>query len=84
MPHPAVKRRRKQAFGVGLAGVLATLIAFQLGVGRRAELDTLDLRLLHFSPLPPSGDLLYVDIDDRSIDELGRWPWPREILAGAI
>ncbi len=30
------------------------------------------------NPLPPAEDLLIVGIDERSLQEIGRWPWPRE------
>ncbi|MGK6318194.1 EAL domain-containing protein [Sphingomonas sp. DT-204] len=26
---------------------------------------------------PPSGDIVVVTIDDRSLEQVGRWPWPR-------
>lgn len=29
-------------------------------------------------------DLIHVDIDDLSIERLGRWPWPRQQIAGII
>ncbi|MDC7711812.1 diguanylate cyclase [Vogesella indigofera] len=31
-----------------------------------------------------SDDIVIVAIDEKSLAELGRWPWPRELLAGAI
>lgn len=33
---------------------------------------------MQFSQLPIPDDLLVIDIDDKSISELGRWPWPRK------
>lgn len=30
---------------------------------------------------PPSSQLLFIDIDERSIAELGPWPWPRPVIA---
>jgi adenylate cyclase len=32
----------------------------------------------------PDGTVAIVAIDDKSIAELGRWPWPRTILAQLI
>ncbi|MCJ7773561.1 MAG: CHASE2 domain-containing protein, partial [Desulfobacterales bacterium] len=32
----------------------------------------------------PSNEILIVDIDNASIEELGRWPWPRSIIAKGI
>ncbi len=48
------------------------------------ELKTLDLRFLYANPTPESGDLVCIDIDDASIDQVGRWPWPRDVQAGVI
>lgn len=32
----------------------------------------------------PSSDIVLVTIDDPSLQELGRWPWPRPVLAALI
>ncbi len=40
------------------------------------ESTTLDLRFKSRSGLPLSPRLVHVDIDDRSIERWGRWPWP--------
>lgn len=44
----------------------------------------LDGRFRYFSNAPPSDYIVHIDIDDRSLEELGRWPWPRRQLAGII
>ena len=35
--------------------------------------------LLRISERAPASDILIVGIDDRSLKELGRWPWSREV-----
>jgi len=45
------------------------------------ELKMLDLRFLSRGKLPPSGEVALVTIDEKSLAELGRWPWPRVRLA---
>lgn len=35
-------------------------------------------------PLKPSGEVVIVDIDNRSLQEAGQWPWPRSEVARAI
>ncbi len=35
--------------------------------------------MLRLSERPPASDILIVTIDDRSLAELGRWPWDREV-----
>ncbi|MBN1554445.1 MAG: adenylate/guanylate cyclase domain-containing protein [Phycisphaerae bacterium] len=72
------------SFLLGVTGTVLILIAHGLGFDDKAELQTLDWRLQHAAPHEPPADILHVDIDDRSLSELGRWPWPREQLAGVI
>jgi len=69
---------------LGFVGVLAVLCLYLLGWDRRAELHALDLRLRHGSRLAPSPDIVLVAVDDSSLEELGRWPWPRERLAAIV
>ncbi|NWB31757.1 CHASE2 domain-containing protein [Pseudomonas gingeri] len=38
-------------------------------------------RLSRWSPLPIDPRILLVTIDDRSLETLGRWPWPRSVHA---
>lgn len=37
-----------------------------------------------FSSLPASDDLAIIEIDDKSLDTLGHWPWPRSTHARLI
>lgn len=43
-----------------------------------------DIRLTLTSPPPPDGRVAIVAIDNRSIKEIGRWPWPRRVTAELI
>jgi CHASE2 domain-containing sensor protein/nitrogen-specific signal transduction histidine kinase len=51
----------------------------------RNSTQTLDLLLYdslqRFSQMPPADDLIIIDIDEKSIDALGRWPWSRKTHA---
>ncbi len=70
-----------------LLGVAATLLvaAFHLaGWDRRGELQALDFRFAHLSTAPENDRIVHIDIDDRSLEELGRWPWDRARLAGIV
>ena len=42
------------------------------------EMRLMDLRFATFDR-PPTGDVVVVGIDDRSIRRLGVWPWPRAL-----
>ncbi|MCE5328171.1 MAG: CHASE2 domain-containing protein [Planctomycetaceae bacterium] len=69
---------------LGLAGTLAVAAACLAGLDRRAELYALDFRLKNASFAAPTGKVLHVDIEDNSLRAYGRWPWPREYIAGVI
>jgi adenylate cyclase len=43
-----------------------------------------DLQFLMRGPVPPAAELRVVAIDEKSVQRLGRWPWPRELLAEAL
>jgi adenylate cyclase len=45
-----------------------------------------DLILSSLSPgkVPKNNNVVIVDIDDKSLQEIGRWPWHRDVLAGLI
>ena len=48
------------------------------------ELKTVDARFRLRGERPVSGDVVIAAIDARSVDVLGRWPWPRSDLARVI
>ena len=48
------------------------------------ELKTLDLRFLSRGKIPTTGEVVLVTIDEKSLDELGRWPWPRVRIADLL
>jgi len=69
---------------IGLAATAAVAGIHLVGLDRRAELLTLDFRFRHLSAAPDGNQLVHLDIDDTSLERLGRWPWPRAQLAGII
>lgn len=48
------------------------------------ELKMKDLRLLLRGPLTPPSQVVIVAIDHKSVKEIGRWPWSREITGDLI
>jgi len=38
-------------------------------------------KVQQLSTLPPAKDIVIIEIDNKSISKIGRWPWPREIHA---
>jgi len=48
------------------------------------ELKTLDARFLSRGKIPTSNQVVLVTIDEKSLDELGRWPWTRVRMAQVL
>ncbi|HVN63172.1 MAG TPA: CHASE2 domain-containing protein, partial [Candidatus Binataceae bacterium] len=68
-----------RTLGAGIV-LLAAMFALHLtfgGMFERAELIAYDMRVKRLPPVPSTGQIAIVAIDDRSIAELGQWPWPR-------
>jgi len=72
------------AAALGLAGASVILLVHFAGGFEHVELDTLDLRFRHCCTAEPAPEVVHIDIDDGSLDAVGRWPWPRERLAEAV
>jgi adenylate cyclase len=70
---------RKEFLRGGLIGVLcAAIIGLILPRAiPEAELLLLDMRFKARGEVRPSSSIVLVAIDDRSIEEIGRWPWRR-------
>ncbi|MFH1746417.1 MAG: CHASE2 domain-containing protein [Planctomycetota bacterium] len=83
-----MSRRQRQAnlttLFCGLAVTVLVVIFYLAGWLNWIELKTLDLRFLYASTTPQDERITCIDIDDGSIDIIGRWPWPRDVQAGLI
>jgi EAL domain-containing protein (putative c-di-GMP-specific phosphodiesterase class I)/CHASE2 domain-containing sensor protein len=62
---------------------VAALVFGLLGIGELPE-DMLRTSRNKLHMHPASGDIVLVAIDDRSLSEIGRWPWPRRQHAEMI
>ncbi|MCK7513133.1 MAG: CHASE2 domain-containing protein [Desulfobacterales bacterium] len=51
---------------------------------RLVELKTLDLRMASRGILHPGNETVIAAIDEKSVSELGRWPWPRTTIARLV
>jgi len=87
------KTRDVQKLGLLLAGVLTVavgllaLIEPDLLVApfRLIENTTIDLRFRVFrGPRPATPEVVIVAVDERSIREIGRWPWSRTMQARVV
>ena len=64
-----------------LAGWLSTGRSDSVS-GRLASIDAglYDL-MIRLRPLPPPDDVVIIEIDEDSVAQIGRWPWPRGVHA---
>jgi len=72
-----------------LSGVVSAIIAAVLAVYRPALLTNLDdgvfdVVLRWAGTRPPSGRVLVVDVDERSLSTFGQWPWRRDLIARLV
>jgi adenylate cyclase len=78
-------KSRLVTVAIGLL-VVATITFFN----RRGRLESIELsasdRLIYRSSpsQPPSGAVVIARIDDKSISQLGRWPWSRDVEARLV
>ena len=66
--------------------ILIALVLFFMDAPflRFMELKALDLRMVSRGQMPPGGETVIVVIDEKSLSELGRWPWPRTTIATLV
>jgi adenylate cyclase len=84
------RSRQGYLLRVGLNLVLLlVLLGHALGEYRldavdRVEIWTYDLRLLAAAKVDPDPPVVIVDIDESSLAAVGRWPWPRHLIASLL
>jgi adenylate cyclase len=91
MFRPVIAHRIPIVAGVGamivfLVGILSMPAAVREGV-RETALDLIlavDQQLRKAEPRHPDAHVVVIDIDRRSIEMLGAWPWPRETIARLV
>src|SRR5262249_4722999 len=80
------KRSHRHAWRPLLIGIviLAALFIFNglhPAVFELADLKASDLRMYVTQRPPPTGAVVIAAIDEKSVAELGHWPWPRSVEA---
>ena len=86
---PQVRRRlrsRQTAFlALGLLSATLGLLAYSTEAFEGIELDIVDARFAVRGTERPPGDIVVVEVDDVTLDELDkRWPFPRSYHAALI
>jgi serine/threonine-protein kinase len=79
-------RPKVPIFAIGFGITLAILVLYftQLVFLESIELKTFDWRARSDQVQKPPPDVVIVSIDDESIAKMGRWPWPRSLIARMI
>lgn len=70
-------------------GLGITILFLILGLVRLDFIDAMDLKVYDLmmklrGTTGTANQVVLVDIDDDSIEKLGRWPWPRSLLARGV
>ncbi len=83
--------RLKRIFSLNplmLSVILVVILAALYGVGPRflevLEYKALDIRFLMRGPVKPGPEVVLAVIDEKSVDKIGRWPWPRSRIAELV
>lgn len=79
-----VHQRIWRRFAVVLMILITALYVWNPMIINDIELNTLDVRQKAFGPQATSGKVAIVAIDEASVHDVGRWPWPRSVLAKMI
>ena len=81
-----MKLWRINAFKLGVLITLGVVCLYLLKIPflEFIELKALDLQFLARGTEKPGSEIVLVTIDEKSLDELGRWPWSRRVIAQGL
>lgn len=73
-------------FLCGVAAVIVTAVfaVFPPALLGRLDYAAYDILLRSARTRPPSGRVVIVDVDERSLSTIGQWPWRRDRIGGLI
>ncbi len=75
--------RLRAEVGLAVALTVGLVLSVVLLLGVLTPFDPL-LNDLVYQPMRPSGQVVIIAIDQKSLDQFGPWPWPRTVHAGLI
>jgi adenylate cyclase len=84
------RKLKLSPFKIGCLTILAArLVFYTFGNQKPALLIALDNRVADAmfrwrGPEKTTGSVVIIDIDEKSLQEIGQWPWPRNIVARLI
>ena len=78
--------RRRLVFlcGIGAVFVTVVLAVFPSTLLARIDNDAYDILVRFARTRPPSGRVVIVDVDERSLSTIGQWPWRRDLIGDLI
>lgn len=85
-----VGARVQQGVTYALAAIVLLLLLThvtglsELRFVRQADAILYDIKARLFAPMTTDERIVIVDVDDRSLAELGRWPWRRDLMAEIV
>jgi len=79
-------KRARIFLAIALAASLVSLFLYrsEFAFFEQVDLRLRDARFRMRGPVQPGPDVAVVAVDNRSVKEVGRWPWSREITAQLI
>lgn len=78
------KSHNTRGFAICFGVALLVLFLFTLGWLDALELKTIDFRFRWRGSRPVDRSIVLIEIDEKSQDKFGRWPWPRRVHADLI
>ncbi len=81
-----MKRKWLNSFTVGFLVTLLSIYIYSLDLNffHLLELKAYDFKVVSRGVRPTSNQVVIVGVDEKSLNELGRWPWPRTTLARLV
>ncbi|MBI5844748.1 MAG: CHASE2 domain-containing protein [Deltaproteobacteria bacterium] len=70
--------------GVGLTVLFLILGVLRIGILDRLDYSVYDLMMNMRTDSKSASDIVLVNIDETSLTSLGRWPWPRSVIARGL
>ena len=77
-------KRVELLVGFAVLAALVATFAWRPELVNRLEYQLYDWRFRLRGAQPPRGPVAIVAIDAKSVDELGRWPWRRSVMARLV
>ncbi len=83
-PYAASKYFKLINLAIYTAAIIAVFLLSHFNILQKIELVALDLQFKLRGSRPGSTDIVMVDMDEGSINQIGRWPWSREWHASLV